>query len=579
MTSAVLTRRYGSTTPRLWTPPLVIGPPGECGCGCALSRSTSLGFSLVDFVENVIGVKLIPWQRWLAIHAFETLRPIDPTLPVAKAARVASFRYRTLLILIARQNGKTSWVEFKNLWKMFVLEVLLVIGTAQKIDIAEESWAKALEIAEAVPELASEIDKVDQSNGKKAFKLASGSRWKIEPATRGGGRGLSGDDVNLDELREHQTWLSWGAVTKTTMARSNAQVFACTNAGDDKSIVLNTVQGMARAAAAALAELIRSLGRGITTGRLATAAAEQAIDTTVFLAEWSVPDDVKCTCLRTGDHPHRVDCQLQDRDLWAMANPSMGHIESLEQALASALATDPEAIFRTECLCQRVPDLTRAQIDTEQWARLADPDSRRVPGGDVTFAVDISPSRDWAAIDVYGLRGDLLGHIEIVDYRSGTRWIAKRLAQLKERHNPIALTLDARSPAGSLLLELEEVGIKRAQIYEVETYGPDGYLITVERWDRGGLYIPTMQEVAAGAAQFSDAVRDATLRHLGQPQFDSAVAGVKARPLGDGFAWGRRLASVDISPVCAASLARFAHVKLSERLPPDEDYDVLSSVY
>ena len=30
---------YGSTTPRLSTPPLVAGPPGECGCGCALSPS------------------------------------------------------------------------------------------------------------------------------------------------------------------------------------------------------------------------------------------------------------------------------------------------------------------------------------------------------------------------------------------------------------------------------------------------------------------------------------------------------------------------------------------------------------
>jgi hypothetical protein len=48
-------------------------------------------------------------------------------------------------------------VEFKNLWKLFVLRVPLVIGTAQNLDIAEESWDKAVEIAEGIPELAGEI--------------------------------------------------------------------------------------------------------------------------------------------------------------------------------------------------------------------------------------------------------------------------------------------------------------------------------------------------------------------------------------------------------------------------------------
>jgi hypothetical protein len=35
----------------------------------------------------------------------------------------------------ARQNGKTTMlVEVKNLWKMFVLQVPLIIGTAQILD-------------------------------------------------------------------------------------------------------------------------------------------------------------------------------------------------------------------------------------------------------------------------------------------------------------------------------------------------------------------------------------------------------------------------------------------------------------
>jgi hypothetical protein len=570
----------GSTTPRLFTPSLVQGRPGGCGCGCALSRRTSFGFSLVDFIETLVDVKLLPWQRWLAIHAFESASPIDPAMPIERAVKAARFRFRTLLILIARQNGKTTLIELKNLWKMYVLQVPLVIGTAQKLDLAEESWMKAVEIAEGVPELAREIGQVNRTNGKKSLALTNGSRWKIEPATRGGGRGLSGDDVNLDELREHQSWTSWGAVTKTTMARANAQIFAFTNAGDDKSVVLNTVQEQARAAALAILELLDSLGRGVTTEQVQQAAEDQSIDTSVFLAEWSVPDDVKCTCLRSGSHPHKADCQLQDRQLWAQANPSLGYTIT-EHAIASALATDPEAIFRTEVLCQRVPDLGQAQIDTEQWRRLGDSESRRAPGAEIVISADISPSRDHASIVMYSTREDGKGHTELIEYYSGSQvvLVVQRLAELKERHNPMAFTIDSSGPASSLEVELAKVGIKRAQIYQVDVAGPDGYYVEVDRWDRGGLYIPTSQEVAAGAAQFSDAVRDGEIRHRNQPPYDQAAGAVKPRPRGDGFVWGRRLASVDITPICGGSSARFAHVKLLDKLKPEDDYAVLDSVY
>jgi hypothetical protein len=570
----------GSTTPRLFTPPLAQGKPGGCGCGCALSRRTSFGFSLIDFIESLVAVKLLPWQRWLAIHAFESASPIDPSLPIERAAKIAGFRFRTLLILIARQNGKTTLIELKNLWKMYVLQVPLVIGTAQKLDLAEESWMKAVEIAEGVPELAAEIQQVNKTNGKKSLALTNGSRWKIEPATRGGGRGLSGDDVNLDELREHQSWVSWGAVTKTTMARPNAQIFAFTNAGDDKSVVLNTVQEQARAAAESILALLNLLGRGATTEQAREAAEEQGIDTSVFLAEWSVPDDVKCTCLRSGSQPHKVDCQLQDRTLWATANPSLGYTIT-EHAIASALATDPETIFRTEVLCQRVPDLAQAQIDIEQWRRLGDNESRRAPGAEIVIAADISPSRDHASIVMYSVRADGVGHTELIEYYSGSQvnQLVSRLVNLKERHNPIAITLDESGPAGSLIVALSEAGIKRGQIYQADVAGPDGYYVEVDRWDRGGLFIPTMREVAAGAGQFSDAVRDGAIRHRNQPPYDQAAAGVKASPLGDGFRWGRRLASVDITPVCGGSLARFAHVKLLAILKPEDDYNVLDSVY
>lgn len=413
----------GSTTPRVWTRPLITGPPGPCGCGCALSPKTSKGFSAIDFARDVLEIEPLPWQRWLLIHALE-LRPDG------------RFRYRTVLMMVGRQNGKTTIVEVKNLWKLYVLKVGLIIGTAQNLDLSEESWDKAVEIAESIPDLAAEIKHVDRTNGKKALKLEHGSRWKIAAASRKGGRGFPADDVNLDELREHQSWDSWAAVSKTTMARPKAQVWAFSNAGDDKSIVLNDLQLKGRA------------------------AAEHGGNDSFGMFEWSVPDDVRCTCIREPGVGHLDDCMLQDRRLWAMANPSLGYTVT-EEAIASALSTDPDAVFLTECLCQHVQSMepTWQVIPESDWVLAADPTTERAEGARPSFCLDMAPDRSWAAIFAAWQRPDGLQQIEVIDCHPGIGWIGRRFAELKER-DPCAVIVGRDSPASSEVPSLEALGLE-----------------------------------------------------------------------------------------------------------------------
>lgn len=494
----------GSTTPRIWTPPLVTGPPGPCGCGCALTPATSRGFSAVEFGTDVLGIRPLPWQRWLLIHAHELRWD-------------GRFRFRTVVVLVARQNGKTSIVEVKNLWKMFVLGVPLVIGTAQNLDISEESWDKAVEIVEGTPDLASEVLAVDRTNGKKSLRLTNGSRWKIAAASRRGGRGLSGDDVNLDELREHQNWDAWGAVTKTTMARPNPQVWAFSNAGDDKSVVLNDLQEKGRAA-----------------------AEDPAVDPTLGFFEWSAPDDVKCTCGRP-ENKHTASCRLQDRAAWAQANPSLGYTVT-EEALTSALGTDPEPVFRTECLCQRVESMVAewSVIPQDAWDALADPASALADP--VAFALDVTPDRAYGSIAAAGRRPDGLEHVELIDHRPGTGWMVSRMRDLVKRWSPCAVVVDGAGPAGSLIPGLEAAGIE--------------------------VIVPSARDHAQACGAFYDAVVppqaappdwEPTLRHPGQPQLSAALAGAEKRNLADLWAWSRRGASVDISPLVGVTLARWGH--------------------
>lgn len=491
----------GKTTPRISTPPLAMGLPGPCGCGCALTEKTSLGFSAVAFSEEVLGIRPLPWQRWLLIHALETM--------------AGKFRFRTVLILVARQNGKTTIIEIKNLWKMFVLQVQLVIGTAQNLDVSEESWDKAVEIVEATPELAAELAHVDKTNGKKALRLANGSRWKIAAASRKGGRGLSGDDVNLDELREHLDWLSWGAVTKTTMARPNAQIYAFSNAGDDRSLPLNDLQAKGRK----LAENPES-------------------DPTFGHFEWSASEQIKCTCGRVTPDPHGPHCLLRDREAWAQANPSLGYTIT-EAALESSLNTDPDAVFMTECLCLRVPNMSPAPIPDVLWYQLAHKETR--PTDPVSLAVEVNNDRGKSAIGVAGLRTDRNRHVEVIKSEPGVSWVVDDIVYLNETVQPCAIVIDDKSEAASLLPALKERGL------------------TVTKEPKRGtgeiIVLTSSSDMARACGDFYDGVVEAkNIRHLNQAELNDSLAGAEWRPLGDARAWSRKARS-NPAPLISVTLA------------------------
>lgn len=484
----------GSTTPRLYTKPLVRGRRGPCGCGCALTSKTSLGFSAVDFAQDVLGINLFPWQRWLLIHALELRRD-------------GRFRFRTVLVLVARQNGKTSLVEVKNLWKMFVLRMPLIINTAQNLDVSEESWDNAVAMVESLPELADEMDgEPIQRNGKKTLRLKGGSRWKVATASRKGGRGLSGDDVNLDELREHQNWDAWSAVTKTTLAVGKPpgrQIWAYSNAGDAKSVVLNDLQD-----------------KGV-----AAAEYPETADSSLGYFEWSAPKD----------------CPIDDESLWPLANPSMGYEGGIDvEALRASLGTDPAPVFRTECLCQRVENLqpTWRVIPRDQWLPLADESSKAVQQpGQVAFAVEMSWDRTAACIGVCGRREDGLFHVEIPqdadgrsDFRSGPpHWLPPRLKQLVDQWRPARVVINGKGPAGTLIADIEALGVE--------------------------VFQPTHVELGQAFGRFRDTVEAGGLRHLNEPALTTALAGAASRKVGDAHMWDMKEASTDSAPLIVATNA------------------------
>jgi phage terminase large subunit-like protein len=355
-----------------------------------LNRKTSHGYSVAEFAD-MIGEPLQPWERWTAIHALELMPD-------------GSYRFRVVLVLVARQNGKSHLIRCIVLWRMFMEQRLRVLGVAQDVSLAREQWNLGQEMIHDCPDLEAEWGKARNVNGDEQFAIANGSRWKISAANRKAGRGGSNDLVVIDELREQRSWDAWAALSKTTLARPNSMIFAMSNQGDDEAVVLHQLRG------AALAGTDPSLG----------------------IFEYSAPDG----------------CELDDWTAIAQANPALGHRVS-HAGIRSALTTDPAGVFRTEVLCQHVDQLDGA-IDLGAWKACADP-SGSMAGlkGRVAAAFDIAPDGDHATLVAAGRLDDGRIRLEVVRSWKSTDLARAELPDLLAKLRPVAFAFYPVGPGAA----------------------------------------------------------------------------------------------------------------------------------
>jgi len=503
-------RFVGSETPRVFTPPLR-----------KLTARTSRGFECIRFAEEVLELELFPWQKWLLIHALELLED-------------GTFRFRTVVLLVARQNGKSTLMQVLSLWRMFVDGAPLVIGTAQNLDIAEEVWQGAVDMAKEVEELAAEIDKVDLTNGKKALRLVSGSRYKVQAATRRGGRGLSGDLILLDELREHQTWDAWSAVTKTTMARLLAQIWAASNAGDNSSVVLHHLRMLAHLA---LGDPDGINGDDVRVDELVDAELD---DESLGIFEWSASPGI----------------DIRDRAGWAQANPSLGY-SITERAISSAMKTDPERVFRTEVLCQWVDTMREGAFPAGVWeSTVADEDVKIV--GTPTVAVELRTGmQQSASIMVAGSTGQGFDLIDVARYELGAdeQWahdyILNETISILDRHSIDEVVVDKYGENAALIPLLEDAGVK------------------VRRLDT--------TDMRNGCVAIRDALINGRVKHKANEAnvpLDIAVLGAGTRTSGEQFLWSQSRSTTDITPLRAATAAWWVHASTDT-----VDRDPLGSIF
>ena len=530
--------RLGREVPRVFTPPLR-----------ELTPETSLGFAMNDFAEHVLGVTFLPWQRWLSIHALELL-------PSGR------LRFRTILVLVARQNGKSTWAKVLVLFLMMVRRVRLVLGTAQDLDLAEDLWDETLELLydgddDEAGELEELIARVTRVNGKKQFSLAFPWRpvYKVRAANRRGGRGKTAGAVLLDELREHQTWDAWGAITKTTLTKEEALVVCITNAGDATSVVLRHLRMMAHAALGDPDGICAAEDTpGVPHARdddgddLVVDVDEDALDEDdMFIAEWSAAPGT----------------DRWNRDGWAQANPSMNHRHPdgsaalPEKNIASAATKDPDHVFFPENMCQWWAGAAAGPFPGDTWEQGTDADSRVADPLAVTYGVDTSWDRTMTYVAVAGHREDGAGHVEIVAQRAGVDWVRRWVLDRASAERPVRLAFQRRGAPASGMAEMfcerdDDTPADREAMQWVELVPLEGAEL--------GIACGRMYDAVAAADWSLDP--DAEVReppgrvfHRPQPVLDLAAGTAHVKPAGDAYLWDRRKSPNDVAPLCAVTWA------------------------
>ena len=447
---------------------------------------------MIEFADLVLDVPLDPWQKWLVVHAGELLDDGRP-------------RFRTVLVLVARQNGKTLVAKVVTLWWLVIEQIALVLATSTSRIHAKEAWRDTCEMAKLCPHLHPTIR---ETIGEEQLVI-DGARYLFAATTRRAGRSLTVHRLVLDEIREHHTWEAWGAATNAMQAVADGQILAISNQGDERSVVLDSLRSSA----------LTYIERGTGDPRLG-------------LFEWSAP----------------IGCDPADPAALAYANPDLGNriqLDTLTGAAERAKASGGEelAVFKTEVLCQRVRNLDGA-IDEGAWndARSASPVDLAAHRQRVALCLDVALDGSHATLAAAAVIDGTV-HLDVVAAWDGPGCTAALKAELPEhvaKVRPRMVGWFPKGPAAALTASLRSAWHPpRTEVVEIKA------------------------ELAATCMGFADEVTTpGSLRHPGDPLLDAHVLSAQRLRIGDTWVFTRR----GTGPIDACYAAAGA-VQLARTMP------------
>lgn len=495
----------GCAEPRLFTPPLR-----------DLTSETSLGFEVIDFAETILGVELYPWQKVLLIRGLELLEDGK------------TYRFRRLVVIVGRQNGKTMLAGVLAAWWLFVDSKrhpdrvppfkFKVLGVAQNLDTARQPWDSVKQWCDPDPEteeaaaltvetLQGATEKVIDSNGKEVITTLAKPHYMVRAAKSA--RGKPSARVIFDELREQATWDAWNAVAHTTKSFFNNQIWGFSNAGYLASLVLKSLRdGMLQG----LADWVQYVESGIQT--LEEFANGRSLAAGIF--EWSAPPG----------------CARDDVQALLQSNPSIGYGELTIAACLDDIDT-PE--YPTEVLGHWVSSKLPPFLDLDKFALLKDPASAPAPKTRIIAGVSVTVDGRayFSHVGIAGAREDGLLHGEVIARREGHLWVLDYLDKLRAKQGITEVAIASKGvPSAELVPMIEKAGFT---VHKIE--GTPSLLV---------------------ASHLRNLIERGGMRHRGQEPLDLAVGSGTTRSLSGMPVWDLFESPVDVAPVVSINLPLWA---------------------
>ena len=413
-------------------------------------------------------------------------------------------------LVVARQNGKGAVLEAIELCGLFIVETPLTLHTAHEFSTAREAALERLfPRIENNPWLTRKCAKPSLTPANMHVRTLRGPRVVFRTRTKGGGRGLSGETILIDEAYAAQ--ISQMSALEHVM---NAQE--------------NPLAVFASSAALADSEVLHALRRQALNdpgGRLTYIEYSPEYERKGVRFDAKNPD----TWAPLFD-PGSIESL-------AAANPSLGiriKMETLQDRHRSAIARGTLKEFMTEVLSIPEPEKGRSAgwmvISEAGWSACEDEESGVV--GNVALGVEVSPDRSKSAVGAAGRNADGKLHGEVIAVGDGTDWVIERVVELTSKWSDISVVaIDPASPAGSLIAGLEENGIDVKRV--------------------------SAQEHAQATGQLIDAIANEQFAHPGEASLTEAVKHASTRPLGDSMAFdrGTKTDAPEVTELVAITLA------------------------
>lgn len=428
------------------------------------------------------------------------------TNSIILATRKGKPAVQTVGVSIPRQNGKTfGTLPAEAYWIMAGLSVL---HTAHEVKTAAETFRDMLALfdEERGGPWARLVRKISHTNGKEYIELNSGGIWRISARSKGAARGFTVDKLVVDEA----------LIADDDTQASLMPILSAARGGEPQMVLLGTPPAP---------------GMPSDWFRRARSSALDGKDKSVAWVEFSA---------EAGD-------DLDTPSTWAKANPAYGR--SLIPAwIETEHAQFPADKFRRERLGMWDEDAAHEfVIPLDLWDACSDVQSQVDVMAEVAVAVDVGPSRSTSCISVAGWRSDGDQHVEVAEHQGADpSWVPGWLERFcsRDRAQPVevrSIVVDDMSPAKALVPDIERL---------------TGRKVTVTR----------SSDLTAGCGYFYDAVVARRLRHRDQPLLTQALQSATKRRVGEagGWAWNRRDADADLTPLVGCTLA--LHGLVSDRV-------------